>query len=292
MPKCILHVGMHKTGTSSLQASLQDLADRHFYYARLQDNPNHGVSLYSAFARPPKDDADCRAIARYKSIKSGAAAAARCDLIASIEAANGRTLVLSGEGMSLMSRPELGALQAFLTRHAYDQFEIIGYLRPPGAFMSSIIQQHIKSGMKGFKIRAGFPQYRKRFAKFDRLFGKHNVKLYKFDPLAFPGNDVVLDFCARTGIPEASISLSKTNESISRTVAQLLYQYAKNAEACGLPPMKGAFARKISVALQDLDKTKFRLSPKLALQTLEEDGEDIAWMENRLGQPLSDDLGE
>ena len=292
MPKCIFHVGMHKTGTTSVQHSLKDLADSNFYYARLRDKPNHSVSIYNAFAEKPEEHPLNRNFVGNREAMRRNSVTARHDLTASIEAANGRTFVLSGEGFIRLSGPELRKFMSFLTRHGYDQFEVIAYVRSPGAYLSSAIQQHIRSGMKRFNIEAGAPKYRRRFAKFDRLFGRENVNLFKFDPAAFVGNDVVLDFCARTGIPETSINLTRKNESISRMVAQLIYQYGQSASGGNLPPMKSAFGDRISAALSDPDKIKFRLSPRLVQPVIEANRKDIEWMESRLGQPFNEDLGE
>ena len=50
MPKCILHIGMHKTGTTSIQLSLAELADENFYYARILGSPGHSLAICSIFA--------------------------------------------------------------------------------------------------------------------------------------------------------------------------------------------------------------------------------------------------
>jgi hypothetical protein len=46
---CIIHIGLHKTGSSSIQNSLRAYDDGKAFYARL-GNPNHSVAFRTLFA--------------------------------------------------------------------------------------------------------------------------------------------------------------------------------------------------------------------------------------------------
>ena len=81
---------------------------------------------------------------------------------------------------------------------------VIGYVRPPVAFKTSLFQQRVKHGLGAFNIDGIRPKYRKRFRKFDTVFGTGNVTLRKFDPATFPDRCVVRDFCQQLGIPAPS----------------------------------------------------------------------------------------
>ncbi|WP_373506290.1 sulfotransferase family 2 domain-containing protein [Aestuariivirga sp.] len=289
MPKCVLHIGMHKTGTTSIQNSLKELDDADFYYARVGGTPNHSIPVYSVFANDPKRHKLNKTRAKMKNFVQSA----RRDLKNSIETANGRTLVISGEGLVRWKRDEIAKMQKFLARNGYDDVDVVAYVRSPAAFLSSATQQRIKGGsFKAFEVERSVPDYRGKFKKFDAAFGRDKVRLFKFDPAAFVKNDVVLDFCSKVGIPESSINVMRKNESITKVAAQIIYQYCQISEQEGLPPVRGGMGEKLSIALNTLDATKFRLSPALVKHILAKHAGDTEWMEQRLGCSLEEDLGE
>ena len=53
MRSCIIHIGMHKTGTTSIQLSLHRFVDKRFFFADLDKVFNHSLAVYSIFADYP-----------------------------------------------------------------------------------------------------------------------------------------------------------------------------------------------------------------------------------------------
>ena len=53
MARCILHAGMHKTGSTSIQLTFNELDDDSFYYARILNAPNHSRHIQTAFSDNP-----------------------------------------------------------------------------------------------------------------------------------------------------------------------------------------------------------------------------------------------
>ncbi len=290
MARCIIHVGMPRTGTKSIQFSLKSLDDEGFYYARIRNLPNHSVSIPIIFAENGEQSP-----ARKRLQKEGVdvvALANQCrrDLRSSIEAAAGRTLVLSGEGMLRMTPQGLQRLKIFLNRNGCDDIEIIAYARAPMGFIESAVQQRIKSGNTGLlKIAESLPSYRGSFRKFDDVFGAQKTRLIKFDPAGFPGGDVVQDFCARTGIPHASVTPVRRNDGITRLAAQLRFQFVAHAKANAMEPMGVALSGALCDRLKALDPVPFRLSPAMVQPYLDGISQDIVWMEQRLGAVLTED---
>ena len=283
MAKCILHVGMHKTGTTSIQNSLQALDDGNFYYARMLAKPNHSVTISSIFHIGNKSHVARKLTRNGKMDADQMAAAARPELVASIVAANGRTLVISGEGILRMSREELSLLKAYLVDHGIDDIVVMAYVRAPVAYISSAMQQKLKIGnIRSLRLETCFPDYRDKFEKFDMVFGAGKVKLVKFDPEAFPDRDVVADFCQRTGIPPSSISPVRMNESITRLAAQLRFQYTSHADTEDLPPLKGAVSRGLLERCRGIDPTPFRMAPSVVRPFAARIQPDVEWMEKRL----------
>ncbi len=289
MAKCILHVGMHKTGTTSIQHSLAELDDEKFYYARIQARPNHSIAISAIFKSGPRSHA-ARKMARSGMMDAATIAVrARPDLDDSVKIADGRTLVISGERILRMSAAGLRQLQGYLGGHGYDDIDVLAYVRAPVSYIASAVQQKLMTGnLRELKISNSVPAYRKKFEKFDEVFGAAKVRLVKFDPGCFPDRDVVIDFCQRTGIPLASITLIRMNESITRLAAQLRFQYTAHAADEGLKPLRGGAARKLLAKLRELDPTGFRLAPSVIEPYLAAIQADVEWMEKRLGQSLAE----
>lgn len=181
MTRCIIHIGMHKTGSASIQHSLHGFSDDRFVYAGLGKTGNHSIAMSCLFAERPElhrvhRARDMAAVADYMT-------KIRADLERVVKAAQGRTLIISGEGISArLQQPELARIREYF-RGRFKEVTIVGYVRPPGGYITSGFQQRVKDGaVTKFNLRREYPDYRTRFAKFDDVFGRENVELRKFEP--------------------------------------------------------------------------------------------------------------
>jgi hypothetical protein len=206
----------------------------------------------------------------------------------SIAAAGDRTLLLSGEDISALPEADLKKLRDYL-KNRFEDLTVVGYVRPPGGFIGSSFQQRVQGGaMNVFDPQRLYQSYRARFEKFDRVFGRDRVQLWKFDPKSFPEGDVVLDFARRLSLTPPR-RIIRTNESLPAQGVAALYGYNKFGEYAGANILEGnegaALARLFT-------GEKFRLSPDAIRPVLAANRPDIAWMEERLGQALDENLGE
>lgn len=290
--RCIIHIGMHKTGSTSIQNSLRGFSDDRFLYARLGADPNHSLAMYSFFAESPERHHQHKAGGRDRSAVQDYGAKVRIDLERSISAAHGRTLLVSGEDISVLPQNDLDKLRRYFREH-FDELLICGYVRPPAGYISSEFQQRIKGGLS---VRVSpdqeYRSYEKTFRKFDEIFGRENVQLWKFEPKSFPGGCVVQDFCARLDISFPVERVISENKSLSRQAASLLYAYCKFSKRLGFRSMLGAESQRLVAMLGDIQHDKFRFSPAIVRPVLEANRADIQWMEERLGQSLHEELGE
>jgi hypothetical protein len=289
MTRCIIHIGMHKTGSTSLQRSLQGFRNDRFIYADLTRDPNHSLAIFSAFSANParhhlhstRDEAGVSAYVRQ----------VRTALERSASAARGRTLLISGEDIGVLPARDLAPLRDFF-RARFDDVMIVGYVRPPAGFITSSFQERVKNGsVASLAIDSFYRNYQASFEKFDDVFGRENVRLWKFDPKVFPEGCVVQDFCARLGIAFPNERIVRMNESLSRQAVAMLYTYRKLGPQFGAPRMRGRFAMNLGSLLRDTGG-KFRFSPDTLRPVLEKNRADTEWMEARLGEPLQEDLGE
>jgi hypothetical protein len=288
MARCIIHIGMHRTGSSSIQGSMAGFTDDRFHYGRLDTTPNHSLAIYSLFAEDPGRNHLHKAARRDAAAVRAYTDAMSVALERTIAEARGRILLISGEGICGLKRAELRELRRYFGRH-FDDLSIVGYVRPPAAFMASAFQQRLKNrSQASFDLARGYRSYERTFEKFDDVFGRENVCLWKYDPKAFPGGCVVRDFCSRLAISLPAEKIVRLNESFSRQVMALLYAHRKYGNEHD-PAMS---ARQLASLLTGINHDKFRFSPDAVCPVLAKNRDDIQWMEARLGQSLHEELGQ
>lgn len=280
MPSCTLHIGMHKTGSTSIQYSLQHFKDPRFTYAELGGDPNHSHAIYDAFTedaergffdlKPTQEQVDL-----YR------------DLLRKAISCNGeRNLIISGEKMSSMHPEALLRLRNFLVEH-FSQIRVVGYVRTPASYIASAFQQRLKNRSPTFEPLRLYRSYKETFKKFDDIFGEESVSLFKFDPKILLNHCAVSDFCNRVGIYLPADRIRNENESMSRQFVGLLYVYRKFAPEQAATLQLSEVDR-LNKALSTVWNTRFVLSPTLAQCIRDHHAADIAWMENRLGESLKE----
>ncbi len=288
MKRCILHIGMHKTGSSSIQESLKDFSSSEFHYATLLRTSNHGGAINSAFA---EDSRHLRRGANRSARRSIVrAAGVRSRLKRQFEQLDTNTIIISGEGIVKLKQSELEELKAFITQYTSDII-VVCYIRAPKSYMESALQQRIKAGLNFFDKAACYPNYRSRFEKFEVVFGAKSVRYWGFSSKSLKDQCVVSDFCARLGIPIQSNDIVRVNESLSRNAIAALYAYRKfHSDSFPTVGKSTKENRWLIEKLHGLPGPKLRLSSSIVLPILKERRNDVDWMESRLERSLSEDL--
>lgn len=291
MRRCIIHIGMHKTGSTSIQSSLQGFSDDRFLYANLGNIPNHSLAIHSLFVAHPGRHRMHKASGRNAAAMQAYLTGMRTDLERAIAAAQNRTLLISGEGISGLEPADLVKLHDYF-RARFDELVIVGYARPPAGFMASGFQERVKGGSTKLDLDQAYRDYETRFVKFDEIFGRERVHLWKFEPRTFPGGCVVRDLCNRLDISLPVERIVRRNESLSRQAVALLYIYRKLGQEYGSGSMGGPESQILGNLLAKIGNDKFRFSPDIVRPVLEKNRADIERMEARLGQSLHEELGE
>ncbi|MCA0873439.1 hypothetical protein LCL97_21625 [Seohaeicola saemankumensis] len=273
-----LHIGMHKTASTSIQVSLRQLADGTTRYARL-GAPNHSVALLRMF-----DDAlVAKARARAAEDDDGGAgardrvAAALEDSLQSPE----RNLILSGEGLTRMSPEGIARMQAYLAPRCRE-IRVLAYVRDPAGFAPSAWQQRIKGGLPDFRVPT--PNYRARFEGFIDVFGRAAVEFVRFAPKSFRNGCIITDFCDRVGVDVSQIERHHVGSSMSGEAAALLMLW--NRQQKRVTPRTRAASTSLQAVLKEAFPGKFSFSPELIAAHL--DQADCDWMEAQAGFALAD----
>lgn len=291
MKRCWIHIGMHKTGTTSLQRTLSSaLLPATWHYVKLRPYINLGVPFFAMFSPDPtsyhwfgkKKQTHEDAVALGKKWKA--------ELLQMVVHSNAEQFIFSGEGIALLCHQGLENMHNFLSP-MFDEIRIVAYIRPPIGFRTSMFQQRIKMGRNSFDAVNAPLKYRSRFESFDEVFGREHVLLWKFDPKTFPDKCVVSDFCRRIDMRlDSETIVDRTNESLTREAFGMLFAYRKFGGAYG----KGATVIKenksIINALMALKGEKLRLAPSMFNQITPEDAQDVTWMETRLGTSLAETI--
>lgn len=282
---CVLHVGMHKTGSTSVQHSLfraRTLRGATYLHA---GKPNSSPPLQTAFRDDPGQADYHRLLGSTPEAMAQEAAEVRAALRQRL-AGPGERFVLSAEALPLLAPHELARLRDFLLQQV-DRLEVVAYVREPHGFLESWLQERVKVGLLDrLDLPALYPAYRARFEPFDQVFGRPQVTLWPYDPARFPQGCVVRDFCARTGLQIDPAEIERVNESLPLDGLRLLYAWRRFG-----PPLEiGPRGRRLNRALVDLLRSQGgaapRLSHALTAPLLAAQAEDLAWMADRLGEPM------
>lgn len=283
MAKLILHIGMHKTGSSAIQSALAAASGSGFIYPQLAGppfKPHHTDALIELFSSARERLGEKK---KYLG-KTMSGTEEDKDRIerAAADAGDGPVILSSEGAYTFLSIDDISDLRRFAEK-LFDSINIVAYVREPFSYISSNFQNKIKSSrLSSFNPK--FPHYR-CFEKFDEVFGRKNVHLWEYDRDSFPDGSVVEDFCSRLGI-EAAAS-EEVNVRLSRPAVSAIYRL--NRAVRGNQENRRAFNKARAAIVTDYpheEWPKFRLSPKIVERLIEDNAADMDWIEQRMGRSL------
>ena len=212
MKEVILHIGMSKTGTTSIQDSLHGI-DRDGFRTVSFKEKNHSVPLYTMFSKKrydyhiwkkqgfSNDQIDKKRDEYTKIFQEDLAD----------ESVN--VFLISGEGISGLSEDEQQTLCCFLKEKKF-KVKIIYVVRDPFAWAVSANQQHAKGGAKAIsKVK---PLYKKRIQGFIKECGQENILVYRYEDLIKKG--LIKSFSEIIGVKleeKAPLNKSMTSEALA-----------------------------------------------------------------------------
>ncbi|WP_281662143.1 hypothetical protein [Halomonas sp. Alg239-R46] len=288
--EAIVHVGMHKTGSSSIQDTLSQLPMEGVEYLALT-SPNHSGFLATLLPEKPEKHhshvRNGRSVAQVKALKESYVKLLH-DALKSVKKPR---VLISAEYLSQPdeSISELVHLREILLSYC-KRIRVIGYVRGPIGFMQSAFQQTLKGGSNlSFNLLSVYPNYQQRFGKMDKVFGKENVDLVPFVKNSLHNGDVVQDFARRIGFVLSAEQIVRTNESLSLEATALLYAFRRFG---GNSPGYEGFNRDNNTfvaAFTELGQKKLAFSESAVMPLLEANQHDIEWISERLGVSILDE---
>jgi hypothetical protein len=239
MRSIILHVGVHKTGTSSIQQNFSsfnsaELKNKGYIYPIFSNGNtnliNHSAVFYSLFTEKP--------INYHLNIRWGFDSQAKVEdlhryykkQLTDLFSSGSETVIISGEDISSLSMPALQSLKSYLTTEcAVDKIKIICATREHSSYLSSAFQEQVKNGSYNEKIlpllsKKISTMYEDTLNKFEVIFGRSNLSLYKFED-TINNEKGIFHYFIKQFLPTVKLSEYKelrTNESLCYEAVELI----------------------------------------------------------------------
>jgi hypothetical protein len=298
MNEVILHVGLHKTGTSSIQETLfseinNKLLEEKDYLYPISWYSNHSIPIYSAFCDDPEgyyeNSRKGYSIAEIKNINERYLEGLETELTEREQS----KLIISGEDISLLSVVNLNALKTYLMSLSINDvtIKVMIYVRNPVPWSISAIQEKIKGGQTyqyAFQYMLTNVEniFTETIDKFVQVFGKGNINVYSFEEAVAHKYGLVGHFLSSLGFIDSEISkfyAIRANESISQIAVDLLSFINEQ-----VPIMKdGKLHEKRTdgdiIALLDIRGPKFDIPFSDKKKLFESSQEDIKWLKEHYG---------
>lgn len=213
----VVHVGMSKTGTSTIQFFLRDNRERLGELGVLvPESPGKGRhTRFGQFLRPEAELAKTIEWSRQKNQDVVAFRRKfRKQLFAEIDARGTGRLLLTDEALFGGSAPTLRRLGAFTGRLGRTT-RLVVYLRRQDAHLISRYQQLVKVGWVariGDWARGDMSDlydYRARLGRFERLASPDEVVVRRFEPGSFRDGSLLQDFFDAAGIDARAADLGR-----------------------------------------------------------------------------------
>lgn len=229
MDRLFVHIGMHKTGSSSIQESLATgLTDPEFDYLNF-GHPNGSLAVIQAF----DDRFELRPAVRNRNITPEQREEIRARGMERIKAAfdssTHKNAVVSAEDIRGLSLDALKEMFTFCRQYT-ENIDVVSYIREPRGLVESSIQQRLKIAAVSLEV----PQrinYVAHYQKFDDIVGRDRNHLWLFEPSNFANGDIVMDFCDRLGIKFDPAKVIFSNDGLSLEAVRMLWCYRKHFPA-------------------------------------------------------------
>ena len=222
--RLIIHVGFHKTGTSSIQNALAQYSGQRISVVQF-GGENQSIPIINAFAKEPENNRINVRRGLTKSDLLEERSRVRRSLVTQLESTTD-CAVLSGEGISMLDVDELEAFRSFVGTYC-NKIEVLVYVRPAVSYMESTLQENIKAGVARFNAHGLLPHYKRRLQNLTQVFGRQSVNVRLYDKRKLVAQDAVADFFDYLGVRYKGPKLKTRNLGLSSEAVKILFCYWK-----------------------------------------------------------------
>lgn len=226
----IIHIGWHKTGTTSVQQfllknRLRLIEENNIYYP--EEGLLHCAHHNIAWILQGKKMTPWGEVLPIK----GGAEGYLVNVIENAKLNNCNTIIFSSEEFCIFRLQEIQALYKALHQHI-NTVKIIAYIRRQDLIVESAYNMEIKwwgvRASLGFdqyiKNKEGYPDYYATLLNWGNTFGFKSLIIRPFEKKLFYQNDVRIDFCSQLGVDYSNLELEKelSNESLGPNSLEFL----------------------------------------------------------------------
>lgn len=284
--KVILHFGMHKTGSTSIQRTLRKKKDPAFNYLPWE------IFSHSNLFRLLFEDDDSIPLREKVAGITHENMAERREHWAARTARNIRknpdkTVVFSAERGSSAPVAAHQKCRKFFRKFS-DDIQVVIYVRSPASFIQSAYQQRLRNGGFDLNLDSLFPEYINIIRKLDSVYGEENVTIRVFDRDTLVGGDVVHDFCSVIGMEIEDDEIIRANESISAEAQALMFvqRFYGSGMSVG-SPQAAVRNRNFLKSMMEIGDARLTFGPALIGPVIAANADKLAWIEERTGRNLS-----
>jgi hypothetical protein len=223
--RAVIHIGIDKTGSKTIQKSLYTHRDRMLESNVLVPSLNANLSVYlmaifgDRFPRHlPFFDSRAVDAAALPALRREYQTALEADLRKS----RWETVVLSAEGLSGFVADSVARLKSWLESLGVREFSIVAYVREPIDWTRSSTQQEVKQGrtLEDMYANPKRPDWRRRLSPWLDTFGRQYVSILPFEDARRDG--ILATFCGAARIPQPEPEPRPQNEAMSMEATLLL----------------------------------------------------------------------
>lgn len=292
--KVIIHAGMHKTGSTSIQHHFQATTYPGLTYMHVRGDKSNNHKLFKLLFMDPNDLADdpsfkfldAELFANLPEVRKQWLAS----LTNSMNNLESNTLLYSAEAISGMRYRKANLRMAEFFRRWTGDVTVMAYVRGPLSYAISSFQQRLKGRLvRDLNVSKLVPRYRAGFSQLDDAYGAASVILRPYARKLLVGGDVVRDFAAFLGVTMQAPPQAEANTSLSAEATALLYVQRRLGQGFvdGFPkamPANNSFVE----SLRPIGGGKLGFADSLWNPVVAASRADLDWIENRLGQSLPD----
>ena len=234
----VIHAGLHKTGTTSIQASLNSpknekiLSSQDWLYPK-EWPENHSIPVYSVFCSQPElYHINARQNLSGEQIRDINEAYVNY-LKKEVSLKCPKKLIISGEDISKLGQDELLRFKRFLhSTFNPDVIKVIVYVRHPVLLATSRLQQKIKngrhtltSGLLEVDLSKRGHSIRQPITNLVSVFGQEMTEVYSFEEAVKESHGLVGHFLTVLSFNRNEIDrfqIMKRNESLSLLAAEII----------------------------------------------------------------------
>ncbi len=299
--QAIIHIGLHKTGSTSIQNALfkerQWLAEHaNVHYPSLCDN--HSIPLTSLFCKRNINLNHLRLNLTSPELIKERRKQCQQSLEKGFQETLCSRLLLSGEGLSKWRINEVEAFRDWLAAFA-EQVKIVTFIREPFSWATSVAQQTLKSGRlleMSYHNPYSLKETIEGITPWFTTYGKEAFKALDFNEACQHPHGILGAFLEIAELPQSFLEVAPTNHHANTSFcagAAFLLNALNKVHPLVLDGKINPLRRSEKIHhIQNLRGSKFQLPPAVLKIVKEKSKEAAQWLQETFGIHYSLDIPE